>query len=515
LIVLPAGSGIYKGAQLKVSNTRTLALRVRIEHGRSRIHQRCELEEAGVLRRNRDPKDSIGLGETFWFEYTSLDPRFDRVLVPCATLFFAYYASTSQLAMLHLKGEFEPLLRQLERGGSAVKSPETGHAKLALGKDWRIAEIPVAARSLFDDSGFARQQAKAIGVHCNIQARQKSHMHLRVEPPFEGDTTLLVNGCVRTELATGKRILIILEILRCSFPFPWTRLDTEIDQSGGIAEEEGGGYGKRKGPGKPLALDYDLQEIDGTGEAPGAEFMPVTFSGRHGIRFDALTPDTYAIQRREVKRKKSKSKSKLQDVRNSSQRKQPQGDENGRQVDVSSQSPAGDTKEGANDKSKRLSPVEAIRYTVQQLEKAAGDLSAEFELLLLAPKGMAYGPLKLNCVTQLEGRSTRWMRILNGSRPRGILIAEMVRDDRYAYVYDIFRRLNESYSILIFHQSNLSRAPHSVLLEIFERIDEAQRLPKDEDLIRGLDMSVRRVAHLGSNGEHSLSEVLKGLLART
>jgi hypothetical protein len=181
------------------------------------------------------------LGETFWYEFVSLDPRFDRVLVPCTTLFFAYYAHTSQLATLLLAGGFETLLRQLDVGVNAVKNPENGHCRLTLDRKRVVAEIPTIARSLFDKTGFAREQAASIGLHRDFHARHKETTHVRAEPPFEGETKLLLNGYTRVS-ARGERILIILEILRCSFPFPWSQLETTLDQPGNTAgENEGGG----------------------------------------------------------------------------------------------------------------------------------------------------------------------------------------------------------------------------------------------------------------------------------
>src|SRR5690348_11353085 len=84
LVTLPIGSGIYLGARIKISNLEEcLKVRVRADSGGSRIHRRCDLEREGILRFSLDLDGQAKLGETFWYEFVSLDPRFDRVLVPC------------------------------------------------------------------------------------------------------------------------------------------------------------------------------------------------------------------------------------------------------------------------------------------------------------------------------------------------------------------------------------------------------------------------------------------------
>jgi hypothetical protein len=263
----------------------------------------------------------------------------------------------------------------------------------------------------------------------------------------------------------------------------------------------------------PDALDGEMQEIDGTGDAPANEFPPTMLKDTHGIRFDWLTRETFLIHRREVHRKRKKKKSDPEDVRNSSQQGQARGDKNSRHVGLSGETQTSD-KEGADeDQSRRMTPAGAFRYTAEEIAKAAANLSGTFASLLLTPRGLSYLGWKLNCVDQADGRSRRWTRI-DGKHPRGVLIAELNCGGRHAYVLDIFRRPNESYSILVVYRPNLSQMSCTDLLEIFRRIDEAQRLPKDEHLKRGLDLGIRRVTHLGSKGQHALSGVLGAVLEK-
>jgi len=50
------------------------------------------------------------------------------------------------------------------------------------------------------------------------------------------------------------------------------------------------------------------------------------------------------------------------------------------------------------------------------------------------------------------------------------------------------------------------------LLRLFNLIDDAQRLPKDEVLAKGSDLRIQRVTHHRASSPHSLSGVLGKLL---
>jgi len=453
------------------------------------------------------------VGESRWYEFASLDPRFWRVLAPCSAIFFAYFAPSSQLAMLHLQGGFTRLLGQLERSGKARRDEKTGICHLDLDSSWHTSDIPVIARSAFDQTGFAREAAKVIEVHSEIQKRDGKLAQISAVPPFLGATQLRVMACEHVVPPTDQRVLIILQILECSAEFPYTRLEATLDQPGPSSGNEPSPQ-NRHGPRKFASpFDFDFIEMDGEGSRPGTDFSPITVSGGRGLRYSALTHENYVVTRREVNRSgKSAGKKTGQDPRNSSQRKSSKGDGDSRQGDINTRGTTGDHGDAGDATSKRISPADALRHTTKELSEVASDPQASVDSLLIAPKGLQYGPWILNRVSDDGGRPKRWTTVLNGTKPRGVLIADVVSHQRHAYVIEIVRRVDESFSILVVHRQNFAAVPEVELLRIFKLIDDAQRLPKNEVLTAESDLRIHRVTHYRTSSPHSLSGTLRKLL---
>lgn len=515
LLALPLGIGVLDGKRIEVGNHHSYS--VLVEASASPIYTRRILEAAGVLPRlslHSSGEDEADIDESLWYEFESLDRRFGRVIAPCTTLFFAYYAPTSPLAMLHLKGEFPKVLSQLERSGSAFREPGTGVCHLVLSREWHASDIPVLARSLFDQSGWAREAAQSIGVHPEIQARSSKPFHIHAVPPFLGATRLRVRACEHVVPSTGERVLIILRIHECSAEFPCSRLEVTLDQPGPNSGKAPGSKDHR-GPRKiPNTFDFDFIEIDGVGSRPGTDFAPVTVSGGRGLRYNALTGDNYVITRREVNRTgKTRGKTTGQDPRNSSQRKSSKGDGDSRQTEVTTRGSTDSQEDPGGTSSGRMTPAGALRHTMDGLSSAAVEMPAIVESLLVSPQGLQYGPWVLNRVTHGEGRAKKWETVLKGARPRGILIADVAYEERHAYVIDIVRRIDESFSILILHRPDFGALSNADLLRVFRLIDEAQRLPRDEVLKGDTLLHIHRVMHgRTSGGPHSLSSELGKLL---
>jgi hypothetical protein len=307
---------------------------------------------------------------------------------------------------------------------------------------------------------------------------------------------------------------MILQILGCNAAFPWTHLEVTLDQPGrdsGNEPRKTSSRGTRKIANE---FEYDFVEIDGTGDRPGTELMPITLTSRDGLRFDALTSDNLKVIRREVDRSaKSETKSTGEDARNSSQLSNSGGDEDSRQTDLGTRGSGiveQETLEGA--KPRHITPSDALRHTTNELLKLSNQPEVMVKPLLLTPHGIQYGPWQLNCVNQADGRPERWTKI-HDSCPRGVLIAHVSCRTDHAYAIDIVRRLGESFSILVVQGQDNSVVQDSDLLTVLKRIDDARRLPKDADLTRDLSLSIHRVTHYHSSGPHSLSGVLNGLLS--
>jgi len=518
LVALPLGTGLLDGRPIKVGNCREYCIRVESRTPGAWVNTRAHLEKASLLPHTASLssiESEAQVGEGLWYEFASLDSRFWRVIAPCSAIFFAYFAPSSQLAMLHLQGGFQRLLEQLERSGKARKDEKTGICHLDLDNSWHVSDIPVIARSAFDQTGFAREAAKVIEVHSEIQKREGKLVQINAVPPFLGTTQLRVVACEHVIPTTNQRVLVILQVLECSAEFPYSRLEATLDQPGPSSGNEPGPqtpHGPRK---FANPFDFDFIELDGEGSRPGADFAPITVSGGRGLRYSALTRDNYVVTRREVNRSsKSAGKKTGQDPRNSSQRKSSKGDGDSRQGDINTRSATGDHGNTGDAISKRMSPADALRHTTTELSKVVSDPHASIDSLLIAPKGLQYGPWTLNRVNDDVGRPKRWTTVLNGTKPRGMLVVDVVFHQRHAYVIEIVRRVDESFSILVVHRPNFAAVPEVELLRIFNLIDDAQRLPKNEVLTAGSDLCIHRVTHYRASSPNSLSGVL-GKLLRT
>lgn len=517
LVALSLGTGLLNGRPIEVGNCQNYRIPVESRALGVQVRRRCELEKDRILPRSApysNSENEVQIGESLWYEFTSLDARYPRVIVPCHTLFLSYFAPSSQLAMLHLLQEFPTLLEQLERSGNARRDGKTGICHLNLGSTWHASDIPVIARSAFDQTGFARSAAQAIGIRAQIQRRTGNPIHIYAVPPFLGTTELHVKACERVVPSTGERVLIILQILQCSAEFPCSRLEVTLDQPGRSSGNKPSSP-KPHGPRKiSNPFDFDFVELDGEGSRPGTDFAPITVNGGAGLRYSALTHENYVLTRREVDRSGGSGGEKSgQDPRNSSQRKSSKGDGDSREGNVNTRAnDTGGQDEPGDTTSKRMSPADALRHTTKELSKAAADLPASISSILIAPKGLLYGPWTLNRVSDGGGRPKRWTTVLNGTRPRGILIADVVSHERHVYVFDIVRRIDESFSILIIHQPDFTAVPDPELLRLFNLIDDAQRLPKDVALTAGSDLRIHRVTHYRTSSPHSLSGALRKLL---
>jgi len=516
LVALPLGTGLLDGRPIKVGNCREYRIRVESRTPGAWVNTRAHFEKASLLPHTASLsgiESEAQVGESRWYEFASLDSRFWRVVAPCSAIFFAYFAPSSQLAMLHLQGGFPMLLKQLERSGKARRDEKTGICRLHLDSSWHTSDIPVIARSAFDQTGFAREAAKVIEVHSEIQKRDGKLAQISAVPPFLGATQLRVMACEHVVPSTDQRVLIILQILECSAEFPYTRLEATLDQPGPSSGNEPNPQ-NRHGPRKFASpFDFDFVEMDGEGSRPGTDFSPITVSGGRGLRYSALTRDNYVVTRREVNRSsKSTGKKTGQDPRNSSQRKSSKGDGDSRQGDINTHGATGDQGGTDGGTSKRMSPADALRHTTKELSKAAVDLSASISSMLIAPKGLQYGPWMLNRVSDDGERPKRWTTVLNGTRPRGILIADVACHARHAYVIEIVRRVDESFSILVVHRTDFKELPKVELVRIFNLIDDAQRLPKNEVLAAGSELRIHRVTHYRASSPNSLSGVLGKLM---
>jgi hypothetical protein len=423
-----------------------------------------------------------------------------------------YFLPTSQLGTLVYDNDFEALARSLDRAGAYTDASGVSH--LYLDRHRFVSEIPIIARAMFDKTGVARQRITEIGSYLAICARNGEPRCIRAVPPFDGETEMKVKG--RIHLRNGKRILLITQILECSHPFPFDKLETMIDQAGrssGNAPQSAG-----KGRVRYDRWDFNLEELDATGENPGTDHPPLTGLGRKGTTFSGIKPSNCSIIRHVVDRngKTAGRPPPKSDPKNSTRGRSKNGDDDARQTHVATQSEQPiqeQEQEQEQSESSRLTPGEAIAITLENLDAMAQMRGAEITCKALTSIKLKYGPWLLNQVRQEgEHRRPSWMRIRNGESPRGILIARICRENKHAYAIEILRQGQEAFSTLIVFSADLLELTDTVLEELFERIDTRQSLPPDLVLTGGLSLEIRRVRHFANSRRHDLCDALDQVL---
>ncbi|SDZ18798.1 hypothetical protein SAMN04487939_12137 [Lysobacter sp. yr284] len=513
-LALPLGAGLVQGIPTHVGGVEPFwNVRVRAGEGTPGSRRRAALDQAGLLPHALPyyaEELEAQVNWSWWYEYESLDSRFDHVLAPATTVFNTYYAPTSQMATLVLKNDLEVLLRGLERSDAYVDRT-TGVSHLRLGRERHTSEVPLLSRALFDPTGVARARAISIGGHAALSARSGEPRCIKAEPPFDGETTMTVYG--RLHMRGKQRILLVTQIIECNHPFPFEKLNATVDQPGKSSGERSSKCG-----GGRIRLDkwdFDLEELDGTGDRPGTEHLPVTALVLAGTRLTAFNKHNVLIGRRDVNRNgKGPGKTPLSPApRNSSQRRHGKGDSDARQVHTSTQSQT-IAPEKKKDDHKGLSPAEALRLTLEELQAFTMATGATLESVVLTDARLKYGPWIFNVVHQEgKGRRKSWMRIHHSNKPRGILIVHASLHGLHAYVLEVLRQADEAYATLVLCSSDGSEISVGVMQGIFDRIDESQSLPKSERIKSSEEIEITRVKHWADASERRrLSTVLRDVL---
>ena len=497
LIQLPLATGVVDGLPCQVGGVeRYQGVRVLVDPEPQRLIRRCELEDEGTLPmdgRRSEEELKAQVDQTWYYQYQSQDPRFDRVIAPSVAIFTAYYAPTSQMAEIVLDNDYEALIRGLHRSG-AFTDEKSGVSYLRLDHHRHKAEAPMIARACFDSSGVARERTIDVGANLATCIRNNLPSCIRAIPPFDGQTTMTVYGRVITRAAS--KTLFITQILECDHAFPVQKLEVELDQPGrnsGQASTSG-----RRSTAREDDEDLELEEIDATGKAPSFKHPPITALGRPGTRFKALGLHNYSIERRVVNRNGLGPALMPPEPaqRNSSKGRAQGGDDKARLTHSTTKCSLGSDKNKPPEESKPLSPAMALKLTLDELDCMVTMHEAEVISRVWTDAKLKQGSWYFNTVRQ-DGTPRRdsWKRISGGNSARGILIAQISRSDMHAYVLEILRRGEEAFSTLLITSPNCGEIEDEVLKGVLQRIDDAQMLPQNSIIKADTNIQIRRVRH--------------------
>jgi hypothetical protein len=509
-IQLPQGTGLVDGVPCMVGGLSTYD-NVHVEAGQrvGRLLLRSELQAERLLppTNMRDFEESEAeVPHCWYYQFKSLDSRFDRVIAPSTAIFTSYYAPTSQLAELILDNDIEALLRSLERNAQVDNH---GVSHLHLDRDRHISEVPVIARALFDRTGIARSRTVDIGTRLAVDTRNSQPRCIRATPPFDGQTNLSVYGFVVAQ--NSCRTLCITQIVSCDHPFPVDALRVVIDQPGERAGQTSKGASASRV--RIDEWDFELEVIEGVGKRPGTSHPPVTALGRVGTLFKSLNSGNYSIDRRSVAHN-GKGGTWVpinKDPRNSSLKREPSGDADARQTHTSTRQPKNYSDITT---SRSLTPNQALRLTLTELDCMSSLYGDDVSSRAISEDTIRYGSWLLNAVS-LNGphRRESWKYLRKDVHRRGILIAQVTRADRHAYVFEILRRGDEAFSTLLISDPDCSALDHATLTGILKRIDEAQMLPKDNVLRAGTDIIIKRVRHNPETSHTQLATIINDRLS--
>lgn len=514
-IQLPLAAGLVDGVTCHVGSVELYKrVSVSVCAEIQNVKARYQLEAEGLLRRaggaySQEDREAR-VDKALYYQYRSRDPRFQRVFAPCSVIFTAYFSPSSQMGTTVLSNDFESLARGLRRS-SAYTNPATGVSHLKLDRQHHVVDVPMIARALFDESGVAHQRTLDVGASLALCSRNNAPRCIRAVPPFNGETNMSVYGYV---LQHGPiRTLVITQILECDHPFPVSRLEVELDQAGASNDQASAGGGTIRRTADDAGIE--LEVLDATGNNPSNLHPPVTALGRPGTTFKGLNRSNLSIERRECSRARKGARLVPinEDLRNSTQRRTSDGDASARQTHSSTRNTNDSGEDHLPPENRSLTSKEALKRTLDELDSMSITHEAQVVSRIFTDMKLQQRHWLFNVVRQEgTGRRPSW-RMLEGGTPRGILIAQVSKSHAYAYVVEILRRGDDSFSTLMVSQPDCSEIDSEFLEKIFQVIDSHQKLPKDTVIRGDSKIEIRRIRHNAGQSENKLSQVLSQRLS--
>lgn len=370
------------------------------------------------------------------------------ILIPCWEIIRFYYAQSTALVDTIFSNTLE--LDDLRNpNGTERYSPES--VRIRLRRYFTNIEAPLVARLVFSKYAFGRAK--------NIMASIERLIHNEkipfpvAYPPFEGKTTIRVRG----KWLSKKRFLVY-QLIDCSGPFPF--LDLQYDR-----DNQKINYGEKKPPKitrfpghKQLRGDKEdtPEGMVRTGEPDKEETLKVLCVNKGCFKF--LDKVNITQVEREITEKESDRKLYTGDRQNHQDYSTGQGTHG--ESDLNRLTLVPESSEADN-----VSPaLDSFQKILAKLDVKYGVVYNFRRVNNRHPDGnYSYFPI----VKRLR-RPVKWSYINEMNRPRRCLIAEIIFEGSYFYLFESEHKPNEKLAIAAIADESESSLDDFTLLNILE-----------------------------------------------
>lgn len=484
------------GERLIYPKGKVFTTKVRVEKGLGRNRERAELAEEGILPTHPvfEAHDAAGTSRTYWRVLGALSPSVDRIVVANLELFISYQASNSRLMSHYFSSEINNILANLMQDKRNRREGDVCY--LYLPKGHLVSDVVPLARILFDQTGIADTEAQRIANSMMLAGLRNEPFSIECGFPFSGETMLTYRAIEHTNETTGEKIHLVLELLCCSFPLPWARLEVDLEQPIATQSKEQGQGNGRNGGAVYEDFDEPFVPLDPNAPEPtrGDEFVGNT---PRKMVFQSSAQGSIKIHRRatHTTRPASSSLDWRKNKHFSSRKGNGEGDPGSRSTQVA---PKGDGVTEIEDGKARThytSPIAALRSVTQSL----ADLTLDgYKVTPVPATGICRvceGFLLEEIPITTDPPSRTWEWIASGRQRRCLLRAHLDKNDFHVYVHEIVRNPTEAFSTLLAYAPNGEALPDHIVDEILYAIHRKEGLPDDKDLMQKLGIRVSRVRH--------------------
>lgn len=497
--------------------------KVRVEKGLGRNRERAELAEEGILPTHPvfEAHDVAGTSRTYWRVLEALSPSVDRIVVANLELFISYQASNSRLMGHYFSSEITYILASLMKDKRNRREGDVCY--LYLPKGHLVSDVVPLARILFDQTDIADTEAQRVANSMKLARRRNEPFSIECGFPFSGETMLTYRAIEHTNDTTGEKIHLVLELLCCSFPLPWARLEVDLEQSIATQSKEKGQDNGRSGGAVYEDFDEPFVPLDPNAPEPtrGDEFVGKT---PRKMVFQSSAEGSIKIHRRATNttRPDGSSPNWRKNKHFSSHKGNSEGDQGSRSTQVAPNGDGVSETEESKDRTHYTSPIAALRSVTQSL----ADLTLDGYKVAPVPTTGAcrvYEGFLLEeiPITADPPSSRTWKWITSGKQRRCLLRVHVSKDDFHVYAHEIVRNPTEAFSTLLAYAPNGDELPNHIVDEVLYAIHRKEGLPDDKPLEQRLGIRLSRVRHPWNTQPDrqplraAISDLFQQLAART
>lgn len=485
-----------RGERLDYPNGKLFTTTVRVESGLGCNRERAELAKEGVLPTHAvfEQHDVAGTSRSFWRVLESLSPGVDRIAMTNLEIFISYFASNSRLMAHYFSADINEILASLMQDPRNRRDGDVCY--LHLPKGHLVSDVVPLARILFDPTGVADVESQRVANSMALANRRHEPFSIECGFPFSGETTLTYRAIEHTNTVTGEKIHLVLELLGCSFPLPWTDLKVDLEQPVATqSREPGSGNGRGSGT---VYEDFDQPFVPLDPDAPeparGDEFVGKT---TRKMLFHASAEGSIQIRRRSTNttRPNGGPPSQRKNEHFSSRKGNGDGDLSSRPTQVAPNGDGVTETEESKTQPHFTSPIAALNSVVHSLTDLSLDGYAITPVPTTGTCRVYKGFLLEEIPVTAKSPSRSWEWIACNTQRRCLLRAQVCKGDKHLYVYEIVRNPVEAFSTLLAYAPKGETLASETLNEILLAVHRKEGLPEHKPLETQFSICLARVRH--------------------